>query len=206
MSERHSRGRRDDGRTKANWAPVSRGVRRRAAEDASPTDHGGIDIDQAAAPASLPVEPAQVGEHVAMVLAAADAAARKLRAEAERDASRTRERATVATKEIKSDAERYVAARRREAEAEAGKLVRGAEAEAAALTRAAGERARLLSEQIAASEERLRELATGLRAATAALDNLLTDSRDHEPEQDHDAPLHASRRTRSEQPSATAAP
>ena len=199
MSEWRSGARRNDGRKKGNRVPGVHG----GVGNATPADHGSVNT---AAPASLPVQPAQVGEHVASVLAAAEAAAQKLWAEAERDASRARERAAAEAEEIKSDADRYGAARRQEAEAEAGERVRAAEAEAAALTRAAGERARLLREQIATSEERLRELATGLRAATAALDNVLSDSRDHEPEQDHDAPLHASRRTHAEQPSAPAAP
>ena len=166
----------------------------------------------AASVADVPVQPsesggldmASVGEHVATVLAAAEAAAQNIRGEAELDAkdvgqeaaraaNEIRSRATqeaqlerastrrlvdeaeAASHGIRSDADQYADERRREADAQASQTVREAERRAASIADTSGERHRVLLANIAESETRLRELANSLRGVAASLDDVVGD-------------------------------
>jgi hypothetical protein len=155
--------------------------------------------------ATAPADLEQVGQHVAAVLAAAEAAAKKLRGEAERDAAATREEAArlaeeirrqavreadgeratsrrtleeaeLTATEIKGGADDYAATRRRDADERAAQIIREAEERAKALQTGADERDRTLRANIAASEQRLRELANSLRVVASSLDGLVGDN------------------------------
>ena len=143
----------------------------------------------------------QVGEHVASVLAAAEAAAARVRVEAEREAERTRQQAVEAAEALReqvtaeaeaeradarrqlsrakeeastihADADSYAGRRRREAEDEALRLVRDAEHRASQLEDTATERHRALLNEIAVAETRLREIAETVRTIAASLDEV----------------------------------
>jgi hypothetical protein len=158
--------------------------------------------DAAAGPA--PLEVSHLGAHIAGVLAAAENAAKNLIADAEREANEAREEATriaddirtrateeaqaertsarrtieeaeLSAKGVRSDAESYADARRREADAQAAQIVREAEQRASSLASTADERHRVLLANIAASENRLRELAKSLRAVASSLDSVVGD-------------------------------
>jgi len=145
-----------------------------------------------------------VGEHITSVLAAAEAAAAKLRAEAAQDAkavveeakrraegmiSRAREEsestrasaqhtlgeAEAASRDLRSDADRYATNRRREADEQATQIVVEAERNAAVVAETAKERHRVVLTNIATSEARLRDLAKSLRGVASALDKVVGD-------------------------------
>jgi hypothetical protein len=151
---------------------------------------------------TLAAEPGRLGEHVASIVAAAEAAADKIRAEAGRGAEQTRsetarlvkemrtrvteeteaeraearrmvEEAKAAAEEIRAEADGYADGRRREADARAAQTVRDAEERAAAIAGTAGERNRVLLTNVAASEVRLRELAESLRTVASSLDEIV---------------------------------
>ncbi len=163
------------------------------AEDVAP-------VRRVAEPAPLSL--ANVGEHVASVLASAEAAAQKIRAEAEQEAKDLRQDATRiateirtrATEEaqveraatrrlvdeaetsshgIRSDADRYAEEGRREADSQAAQIIRDAERRAASIADSSGDRHRVLLTNIAASETRLRELAKSLRGVAVSLDEVV---------------------------------
>lgn len=175
---------------------VSRSATFVADETTEPTESGGLDM-------------ASVGEHVASVLAAAEAAAQKMRAEAELEAKETGQEATRAANEIRSratqeaqmerassrrlvdeaeaashgvrsEADRYADERRREADAQAVQTLRDAERRAAAIADTSDERHRVLLANIAESETRLRQLATSLRGVAASLDDVVGDVEEQE--------------------------
>lgn len=104
----------------------------------------------------------KLGEHVASVLEAANAAAAKIREEAEKEVRETRQRAND-----------YAAEKRREAEDEAADIVARAEREASEHTNVAQERGRALANNVALSEERLRQLVAGLRDLAGRLEELV---------------------------------
>jgi len=152
------------------------------------------------------VEPpglAQLGEHVASVLTAAEAAATKLREEAENEARQTRKQAEEAASDLRTrfeaqietdrsearrqvalaeqearatraDADSYAETRRREADAESIRIVRDAEQRASQLADAAAERHRVLLADISASENRMQHLATSLREVANRLEEVAT--------------------------------
>ena len=157
-------------------------------------------IDDSEAP-STSADLAQVGVHVASVLAAAESAAERLRTEAEEEAERTRREAMKAADDlrvrtageaeaqraearrqaslaeeeasrVRSEADSYAEARRHEADEESMRIVREAEDHAAALAADADERNRELSTDIAASETRMRRLAASLREVADRLDDV----------------------------------
>jgi hypothetical protein len=175
-------------------------------------DGGGSGVTEA--PASVEKEPEEpvsesagldmssVGEHVASVLAAAEAAAQRIRSEAQQEAKETeqeaaraaneiRTRATqeaqaerassrrlvdeaeVASRGIRAEADQYADDRRREAEAQAAQTVRDAERRAASIADTSDERNRVLLANIAESETRLRDLAQSLRGVAASLDDVV---------------------------------
>jgi hypothetical protein len=150
---------------------------------------------------SSPPELAQVGQHVASVLAAAEAAAAELRKEAEDEARQIRQAAEQAAGELRerakvdsdagrnearrqvalaeqeahatrADADSYAETRRREADAEAMRVVRDAEARASRLADEAADRHRVLLADISASENRMRHLATSLREVADRLEGV----------------------------------
>lgn len=144
----------------------------------------------------------KLGEHVTSVLEAANAAAAKIRNEAragaERLAERTRNEATAllekarqeadkvsleaehlraeTKKEVRETRERandYAAEKRRDAEGEAAAIVARAKREASEHTKAAQERGSALANNVALSEERLRQLVGGLRDLAGRLEELV---------------------------------
>jgi hypothetical protein len=151
-----------------------------------------------------------VGQHITSVLAAAEAAAAKLRSDAENEATEVREQAEQAAGDIRrrvrqeaetarasaqeivaeaestsadtrSEADRYAENRRREADAHAAKIVLEAEQRAASIADAAEERHREVLTNIATSEARLRDLAKSLRGVASALDTVVGDEDGEEP-------------------------
>jgi hypothetical protein len=169
-----------------------------AADDAAMHDETHMVADEPATAHPL----SDVGEHITSVLAAAEAAASKLRAEAAQDAkavvdearrrveemiSRAREEsettrasaqhaldeAEAASKDLRSDADRYATNRRREADEQAAQIVVEAERNAAVIADTAKERHRVVLTNIATSEARLRDLAKSLRGVASALDKVV---------------------------------
>ena len=147
---------------------------------------------------------AVVGEHITSVLAAAEAAASKLRADAQTQATIVREEAEqvaieirrrasleaettrtsahqvleeaeVSAADMRSEADRYSAHQRREADAHSAKLILEAERKAAAIADTSQERHHVVLTNIATAEERLRELAKSLRHVASALDTVVGD-------------------------------
>ena len=142
-----------------------------------------------------------VADHVKTVLAAAEAAADKLRFDAEQDAQRIRDEATRSADDARehaateaeaeraearrqlthakeearatqTEADAYAESRRREADAEAMRLVRDAERRSSQIAAVAAERHGILLNDIAASEGRMRELAVSLREVAQRLDDV----------------------------------
>jgi hypothetical protein len=195
--------------TESGWgvsaAVGSYGVRAHDASESVSRSAASAEDDLSAAPSeSHGLDMAGVGEHVASVLAAADAAAQMIRLEAEQDAKEVgqeaaldandiRARATeeaqteraatgrlvdeaeAASQRVRSDADQYAKERRREADVRAAQTVRDAERRAASIADTSGERHRVLLANIAESETRLRDLANSLRGAAASLDNVIGD-------------------------------
>lgn len=163
--------------------------------DAAEQEGGGKNADSSleAADAAAPQNDlANVAEHVRTVLAAAEAAAEKLRTDAEQDVVRVRQQAAKAAHDlreqavadadadrsearrqltrakeeartIRQDADSYADTRKRDAEAQAARVVREAEHRAAEIADAAAKRHEALVNDIAFSEGRMRELAENLR-------------------------------------------
>jgi hypothetical protein len=156
-------------------------------------------------PEAEPVKAAELagfGEHIASVLAAAEAAAAKLRTDTEQETITVREEAKqtakeirrqakeesetarasarqmleeaeTASKEVRADADLYAVNRRREADAQAAKIVVEAERNAASVADTSKERHRVVLTNIATSEARLRDLAKSLRGVASALDTVV---------------------------------
>lgn len=111
-----------------------------------------------------------VGEHIASVLAAAQAAAAKLRSEAEEQ-----------SQAMLRDAERDAREIRERAEAKAAAIVLEAERAAGSMADTSRERHRVVLSNIATSEARLRDLAKSLRGVATALDTVVGDDPSLEP-------------------------
>lgn len=208
------------------WRSVGQGIYQPPTVDDTALTHDSGDampapLTQSATPPPLAEESAtpdlgHFGEHIATVLAAAEAAAQKVRADAEREANEARveagrvadeiraeasqeaqaerasarravEEAAASGEGARSDADRYAAARRDEADAQATKLIVDAERRAASLADTADERHRALLENIATSENRLRELARSLRGVAASIDSAIEGSEHGEPEESTDS-------------------
>lgn len=154
------------------------------------------DADRAAARAldsAAVSDLAGVGDHIASVLAAAEAAASNLRARAEEEANEVRlrvkqegesaraaarqivEEAEASGAEIRGDADRYAEDRRRKADEQAAKILSEAKRNAASIAETSQERHRVVLTNIATSEARLRDLAKSLRAVASALDTVVGD-------------------------------
>lgn len=143
---------------------------------------------------------ARVGDHVASVLAAAEAAAEEIRVEAQADADRIRADAENAAREsveiraaadayssdVRSGGDDYAATKRREADDEAARILERVNAEAERIRSEAEQGAREIVEQ---AHQRARELEDGQRkeresfdaeaeAARARLQELLAASRE----------------------------
>jgi hypothetical protein len=147
------------------------------------------------------VELAQVGAHVASVLAAAESAAERLRSEAGQAAERTRREAVEAADDLRAlaaseveaqrtevrrqtslaeeeagraraDADGYTQTRRHEADEEATRIVQEAQDRAEELAATAAYRHHELLTDISASETRMRRLATSLREVADRLDDV----------------------------------
>ena len=153
-------------------------------------------------PAERSNDYAELGEHVASVLETATAAAAKIeedaREEARKLAERTKEKAaevissarleadkvSAEAKQLRAEAEKetrelrqrvneYLADKREEAETEASEILTRAKREAGEHTRAAQERRSALDQNVALTEERLRQLVGGLRDLAGRLEGLL---------------------------------
>jgi len=158
----------------------------------------------------------RLGDHVSSIVSAAETAAVRIQEEARQEAERVREqeqkegaaRAEAAREDadaIWADAERlrteaeesttqtrqaadtYAADTRAEAEAQARKLLTAAERQAAESKDADERRQHALKADISLSEDRLRQLATGLRELAARLDKLLATSMGDGDEDDFNA-------------------
>jgi hypothetical protein len=145
---------------------------------------------------------AELGEHVASVLATAREAAEQIEADALREATLLRERseaeaartladarekareleaetarahseAGAAAEEIRARAEAYADEKRQEADEAAAELVARTERQARERARAAEERQHALDVNVERTEERLRKLVTGLRELAGRLDVLV---------------------------------
>lgn len=183
-------------------APVpSRMAGYTGAED-QPQDDGREALVAGDEPVERSNDYAELGEHVASVLETATAAAAKIgedaREEARKLAERTKEKAaevidtarreadkvSAEAKHLRAEAEKetrelrqrvneYLAEKREEAETEASEILPRAKREASELTRAAQERRSALDQNVALTEERLRQLVGGLRDLAGRLEELL---------------------------------
>jgi cell division septum initiation protein DivIVA len=161
---------------------------------------------------------AELGQHVATVLATAREAAEKIQADASRDATQVLERAKVeaaetlsqardkaaeieaetnekrsaaiaAAEDIRSRADAYAEQKRQEADEAATEALARAERQARDRTRAAEERQQALDSNVERTEERLRKLVTGLRELAGRLDVLVGTDALLEPEAELDEAL-----------------
>jgi hypothetical protein len=169
--------------------------------------------DEAAAGRSIDaVDYAQLGEHVASVLNAAELAATAIRTQAEQEgaaqvteagrqagkilheAEGLRTEAEEANRLMREQAESYAERTRRDADVEASRLLEAAQKAAATLAREEELRQRELREDIERTEKRLTELGAGLRDLATRLDELVYAGRPpaDEADQSHDASLDAS--------------
>jgi hypothetical protein len=127
---------------------------------------------------------AELGRHVATVLATAREAAEKeaaavlerARAEAARIEAETAEKRTAAfaaMEDVRTRADAYAEQKRREADEAAAEVVARAERQARDRARAAEERQQELDANVERTEERLRKLVAGLRELAGRLDVLV---------------------------------
>jgi type IV secretory pathway VirB10-like protein len=126
-----------------------------------------------------PVDYARLGEHVASVVKAAEVAAERIREEANLEAAttlseadRVRAETEEATKMMREGAAGDAEAKRREAEAEAAKIIASAKREETRAAKAAEERLATLQQQIELTEKRLNQLAASLRNVAVQLEAL----------------------------------
>ena len=146
----------------------------------------------------------RLGDHVSSILSAAEEAATRIQDEARQEAERVREQAQKEaaasaeaarqeTASIKANverlradteesatrareaADRYAAKTRAEAEAKAQEIVASAERQAVVADKNAERRHRALKTDISLSEDRLRQLATGLHELATRLDKLVAE-------------------------------
>jgi hypothetical protein len=145
---------------------------------------------------------AELGEHVARVLQAANEAAARIRLDAEADAERiaeeSRQEATTTLSEANRDADKvlfeadqrraeadeaakatrgaadtYADQQRREAQAQASRLIAEADQDARRRAQAAEERHKALTADVVRTEERLQQLVGGLRDLAARLEEVV---------------------------------
>ncbi len=157
-------------------------------------------VDSAPEPAAL--DYAKVGEHVGTVLEAAKAAAEKMLIDASRDARQIRADAQLQAKvaleesqkqveradaeaarlyadakqrsdETRDEADTYAASTRQSADAEVAAILQNAEMQALDRVDAAQRRQRTLDRNIAATENRLRQLVGGVRELASGLEELV---------------------------------
>jgi hypothetical protein len=169
-------------------SPVSRTAAYGAASDAAAEDDPQPNTVVRGAPetSATGVHGAgRVGEHVAGIVAAAEAAAATIRADAQSEADellavarRTLDQAEVSAAEMRSKVDEYAAARHRDAEAKAEQIVADAERRARSVAGEAADRDRALAANIEASENRLRDLAKSLRTVASSLDDVVGDAED----------------------------
>jgi hypothetical protein len=167
-------------------SPVSRTTPYGAATEAAAEDAPQpktVDRGAAEAPATGVDGAGRVGEHVAGIVAAAEAAAATIRTDAQREADellaaarRTLDQAEVSAAEMRSKVDEYAAARHREAEATAEQILADAERRATSVAGEAADRDRALAANIEASENRLRDLAKSLRTVASSLDDVVGDA------------------------------
>ena len=141
------------------------------------------------------VDYAELGEHVASVLKAAELAAIEIRTQAEQEAAAQvseagrqagkilheaeglRAETEEANRLMREQAEAYAGRTRRDADVEASKVLQSAEEGAAIRVRDEELRQRVLREDIERTEERLTELGVGLRDLAARLEELVSADR-----------------------------
>jgi hypothetical protein len=152
--------------------------------------------------AELAADYGKLGAHVTSVLEAANEAAAKIRDEARvtakeiaeraqregaswlekaradtdelsREANRLRVDAEEESRELKERANAYATEKRREADRQASALVSQAKRDASEQTRAAQERSAALAKNVDLSEQRLRQLVSGLRDLAERLEEIL---------------------------------
>jgi hypothetical protein len=133
---------------------------------------------------------AELGRHVATVLATAREAAEKEAAEVlerartqaaeiEADTAEKRTAAFAAAEDVRARADAYAEKKRQEADEAAAEVLARAERQGRDLARAAEERQQELDASVERAEERLRKLVTGLRELAGRLDVLVgTDALD----------------------------
>jgi hypothetical protein len=128
--------------------------------------HGAREEDEVSADAvarsSRAVGYSKLGEHVASVLEAAELAAERVTEEARSEVAALREQS-------QREAAELIGAANREAEA----MLRTAELESSQRVQEVQERHRVVEENLAATEQRLQQLATGLRELASSLDGLV---------------------------------
>ena len=156
---------------------------------------------------ALAVDYRQIGEHIASVLESARAAATKIRDDAREDAHRVAERAReeaaetlaaaqreatsvkaeaerlrsdveAASREERRNADSYAADTRKTAQGEAARIVDEAKEHARKHVRATEERSRSLDRNIGLAEERLTQLAGGLRDLAGRLEKVVAGDKD----------------------------
>lgn len=139
----------------------------------------GLDVGADRQNSEPPVDYTKLGEHVASVVNAAEVAAERIREEANLEAAttlskadRARAQAEEATKMIREGAAADAQATRREAEAEAAKIIASVKREETREAEAAEERLTTLQQQIELTEKRLNQLAAGLRNVAVQLETL----------------------------------
>jgi vacuolar-type H+-ATPase subunit H len=120
---------------------------------------------------------AKLGEHVASVLEAAKTAAAKIREDARVEADRVRSEAEQESQELTQRANGYEAEKLSEAKEKASAIVAAAEHEVSEQTKATQERDATLAQNVAMSEERLKQLVRGLRDLAGGLEELVDDER-----------------------------
>ncbi len=141
------------------------------------------------------VDYAELGEHVASVLKAAELAAIEIRTQAEQEAAAQvseagrqagkilheaeglRAETEEANRLMREQAEAYAGRTRRDADLEASKVLQAAEEAAVTRVRDEEVRERVLREDIERTEERLTELGVGLRDLAARLEELVSADR-----------------------------
>jgi hypothetical protein len=127
---------------------------------------------------------AELGQHVAAVLAAAREAAEKeaaavleqartQAAEIEAETAEKRSAAFAAAEDVRTRADAYAEKKRQEADEAAREVLARAEQQARELSRAAEERRQELDANVERTEERLRKLVAGLRGLADRLDVLV---------------------------------
>jgi hypothetical protein len=193
-----SRGRRngDDSESRqAAGVELAAAQKQNAVEpDAATGDSPPDKAEETTAPVAAPAleEAGRVGEHVAGIVAAAESAASTIRADAEHEAQglrseaqRTLEEARAAAAEVKAEADVYSETKRRDADANAARIVAEAERRAAGVSDQAVQRDRVLLANIAASEQRLRDLARSLRTVAGSLDDVVGDDESGQESEDN---------------------